>query len=64
MREDEERSKSINNFEFLVHSVLSFGINYTKNLKLKDIVVLLHFNFRPLKLKGTPNKLKLVEAVT
>ena len=37
-------------------------MDHIKNLKVKDLSVLLCYNFRSEKLKGSPNKVELVEA--
>ena len=61
---DKERLKSIDTKEDFVHSVLEFGIDHINNLKLKELRVLLCYHFGSEKLKGIPNKVDLVEAVT
>ena len=45
MREDDERSKIIQTCEFLVHSVLEFGMDHIKNLKVRYLRVLLRYHF-------------------
>ena len=45
MREDEERLKGLGNCEVLVYSVLEFGIDHINKLKVRDIRVLLCYNF-------------------
>ena len=62
--EDEERPEGIQTCEVLIHSVLGFGMDHTKNLKVEDIKVLLRYHFRSENMKGIPKKLELVEAVT
>ena len=39
-------------------------MDHIKNLKVKDIRVLIHCHFGSEKLKGIPNKVELVESVT
>ena len=63
MRDDYEGLKGLENCEFLVHSVLSFGMDHTNNLKVKDLRVLLCYHFGSEILKGSPKKVELVEAV-
>ena len=64
MREDYERSKGLKTCEFLLRSVFEFGMDHIKNLKVKELRMLLHYHFRSEKLKSSPNKVELVEAVT
>ena len=49
--------------EILVCSVLSFGMDHINNLKVKDLMVLLRYHFGSETLKGSPNKMELVESV-
>ena len=63
MRDDNERLKGLETYEFLVRSVLEFGMDHINNLKVKYIRVLLHYHFGSEKLKGIPKKVELVEAV-
>ena len=63
MRHDEERLKGIDDCEVLFCSVLSFGMDHINNIKVKDIRVLLCYHFGSEKLKGSPKKVELVEAV-
>ena len=63
MREDYERSKGLKTCEFLLRSVFEFGMDHIKNLKVKELRMLLHYHFRSEKLKSSPNKVELVEAV-
>ena len=63
MRHDDERLKGIETCEVLVNSVLEFGMDNINNLKVKDLRVVLCYHFGSEKLKGSPNKLELVEAV-
>ena len=39
-------------------------MDHIKNLRMKDIRVLLQYHFRPEKLKGVPKKVERVETVT
>ena len=48
----------------MVHSVLKFGMDHINNLKVKELWVLLRCHFGSERLKGTPKKVELVEAVT
>ena len=47
----------------MVRSVLTFGMDHINILKVKEIWVLLRYHFGSERLKGSPKKLKLVEAV-
>ena len=60
MRDDYQRLKSIETCEFLVRSVLAFGMDHINNLKLKDLRVLLCCHFGSENLKGRPKKVELV----
>ena len=48
----------------MVRSVLTFGMDHINNLKVKELRVLLCYHFGSERLKGTPNKVELVEDVT
>ena len=48
----------------MVRSVLTFGMDHINTLKVKELMVLLHYHFGSERLKGTPKKVELVEAVT
>ena len=48
----------------MVSSVLTFGMDHINNLKVKEIQVLLRYHFKSERLKGSPMKVELVEAVT
>ena len=48
----------------MVRSVLTFGMDHINNLKVKELRVLLCYHFGSERLKGTPKKVELVEAVT
>ena len=47
-----------------VRSVSTFGMDHINTLKIKELRVLLRYNFGSERLKGTPKKVELVEAVT
>ena len=64
MMDDDKRLKGLDTCEFLVCSVLTFGMDHIKNLKLKYLRVIICYQFVSEKLKGSPNILELVEAVT
>ena len=64
MRDDDERFKFLETFEVLVCSVLVFGMDHIIKLKVKEIMVLNRYRFWSEKLKGSPKKVELVEAVT
>ena len=48
----------------MVRSVLTFGMDHINTLKVKDLRVILRYQFWSERLKGTPKKVDLVEAVT
>ena len=48
----------------MVRSVLTFGMDHINTLKVKGLRVILHYHFGSERLKGTPKKVELVEAVT
>ena len=48
----------------MVHYVLTFGMDHINTLKFKELRVLLRYHFGSERLKGTPNKVELVEDVT
>ena len=50
---DDERIKRLETCEFLVGSVLAFGVYNINKLKVKDIRVLLLYHFGSEKLKGS-----------
>ena len=60
MRDYEERLKGNDTFEVLVNSVFAFGMYYINNLKVKDLRVLLRYNFGSENLNGIPKKVELV----
>ena len=45
MRYDNERLKCLETCEFLVRSVLEFGMDHINNLKLEGLRVILHYHF-------------------
>ena len=57
-------SKVLETFEVLVCSVLSFVMDHINNLRLKELRGLLRYHFWSKRLKGSPKKVELVEAVT
>ena len=63
MRDDDKRLKGIETCEFLVRSVLEFGMDHINKLKVKNLRVILCCHFGSEKLKGGPKKAELVEAV-
>ena len=63
MRDDDERLKGLGTCEVLVFSVWSFEMDHINNLKVKELRVLLCYQFGPEKLKGIPKKVELAEAV-
>ena len=63
MRYSEKRLKVIGNCGVLVCSVLAFDMDHINNLKLKGVRVLHCYHFGSENLKGSPNKVGLVEAV-
>ena len=63
MREYDESSKGLNSCEVFVHLGLSFGMDQIKNLKANEVRVLLFYHSGSEKLKGSPNKVELMEAV-
>ena len=64
MGDDEERLKGLETCEFLVCSVLAFGVVHINNLKVKDLRVILCYHFGLENLKGVPKKVELVETIT
>ena len=56
--------KGLEKCEYLVLSVSEFGMDHINNLKVKDLGVLFHYHFWSENLKGIPNKVELLEAVT
>ena len=64
VRENEDKLRGLESCEALVRSVLTFGMENINNLKVKQLRVLLRYNFGLERSKGTPKKVELVEAVT
>ena len=62
MRDDDETLKGLEDFEVLVLSVLSFGMDHINNLKVKDLRVILCYYFGSENFKGCPKKVELVGA--
>ena len=63
VRKNEDRLRGLESCEALVHSILTIGMDYINNLKMKDIRVIICYHFRSEKLKGIPKKVELVDAV-
>ena len=63
MRYDDKRLKGLETCEVWFCSVLAFGMDHINNLKVKDLRVLLCYQFGSEHLKGIPNKVELVGAV-
>ena len=59
MRDDYRSPKGLQTCEFLVCSVLACGMYHNKNLKAKELKVLLHYYLRTEILKGSPNKVEI-----
>ena len=57
MRDDNKKLKCLETCEFLVRSVLAFGMDHINKLKVKDIRVLIRCHFGLEKLKWISNKL-------
>ena len=64
IRENKDKLRGLESCEALVRSVLTFGIYHINILKVKELRVILRYHFGSERLKGTPKKLELVEAVT
>ena len=62
--ENKERLRGLESCESLVCYVLKFGMDHINNLKVKELRMLLWDHFGLEILKGIPNKVELVEAVT
>ena len=63
MRDDDNRLKGLEICEVLVCSVLAFGMYHINKLKVRCLRVILCYKYGSEKLKGSPNKLELVEDV-
>ena len=48
----------------MVRSVLAFGMDHIITLKVKELRVILRYHFGSERLKGTPKKVEIVEAIT
>ena len=59
MRDDADRLKGLETCEFLVLSVLLFGMGHINNLKVKDLRVLPCYNFGSENLRRIPKKWNL-----
>ena len=64
VRENEDKLRGLENCEALVRSLLKFGMDHINTLKVKELRVILRYQFGLERLKGTPKKVELVEAVT
>ena len=64
VRENVNRLRGLESCEALVCSILTFGMDQINNLKAKELWVLLCYHFELERLKGIPNKVELVDAVT
>ena len=64
IRENEDKLRGLEIFEALVRSVLTFVMDHINTLKVKDLRLLLRYHSGSERLKGTPKKVELVEAVT
>ena len=63
MRDDDQKLKGIKTCSVLVSSVLEFDMDHINNFKVKGIKVFLCYNSGLEKLKQSPKKVELVEAV-
>ena len=57
-------AKVLGTFEVLVRSFLEFVMDHINNLRVKELRGLLRYQLWSKKLKGSPKKVELVEAVT
>ena len=64
VRVNVDRLRVLESCEALVSSVLKFGMDHINNLKVKELQVILCYHLGSGRLKGTPKKIELVEAVT
>ena len=62
--ENDYKLRGFESCEALVRSVLTFGMDHINILKVKELRVLLRYQFGSDRLKGIPKKVELVEAVT
>ena len=58
-----DRLKGIDICGVLVNLVLGFGMYHINNLKVKEIMLLIHYHFGSEMLKGSPKKVECAEAV-
>ena len=63
VRENKDKLRGLESCEALVRSVLTFGMDHINKLKVKELQVLLHYHFGSERLKGSPKKVELMEAV-
>ena len=63
MRDDDESFKGLETCEFLVYSVLAFGMDHINKLKMKELRLIFCYHFGSEDLKVIPNKVELVESV-
>ena len=64
MRQHEERSEGLQTCEILDPSVLAFGMDNIKNLRVKDLRLLICYHLCTEKYNGGPNKVELMEDIT
>ena len=64
IRENKDRLRGLESCEALAYSVLTFGMDHINKLKAKELWVILCYHFGLRRLKGSPKKVELVEAVT
>ena len=64
VRDNENKLRGLESCEALARSILTFGMDHINNLKVKELRVLLCYHFGSERLKGTPKKVELVEAIT
>ena len=63
VRENEDKLRGLESCEALVSSVLTFGMDHINIIKVKELRLILRYHFGSERLKGSPKKMKLVEAV-
>ena len=64
VRKNKDMLRGIESCEDLVCSILTFEMDHINNLRVKELRVLLLYHLGLERLKGGPNKVELVEAVT
>ena len=64
VRENKDRLRVLESCEDLVRYVLTFGVDHINILEVKELRVLISYQFESERLKGSPKKVKIVEAVT